>query len=343
MSTTPSTTTSSSPDDDAPNKPWYSRGGMHVNEVGMGINITVPLVVLAMKLEPEFLRLFLLAILVNITLAVTVFQMRTLFCVAVVPIYMTSMMLAASMKHHLFLAMAVLVIAIYKVAVPMSACLHRYSAHAAFKCGPCTRFAMGFIASSASQGGPIWWASQHRMHHKFCDGPRDPHSCSIDGTENAFAFFMTHNTVEEEFAPKHMEDKYMRILDTWSFLVSLIEMTLAYVAYGREGLFVSYTSSWICQTITLWFNVCNHPPNLPKKCKAVNSRAKPNLYYPPFWFLDLLYPLFGAIVQEENHADHHDHSTLAKRCWWDVAYWGFIKPLEIAGLVWDVKVFDKEE
>ena len=314
-----------------------------MNEVGMAVNIIVPIVILAMRLEAEWLHIFLAALITHYVLAVTAFGMRTLFCIVVVPTYMTSMLLAFSFDRHLLLIVVAILLAVYKVGIAMSACLHRYAAHSAFKCGPSTRFALGMIGCSANQGGPIWWASQHRLHHKFCDTPRDPHSCSVVGTEQAFAFFMVHRTVNEEFAPAHLEDKYMRILDTWSFLVVSMEIMLAYALFGREGLFVAYTAVWICQTITLWFNVCNHPPKTPYKCKAVNSRGKPDSYYPAFWFLDMLYPMFGALVQEEKHADHHDHSTLAKRCWWDMAYWGFIKPLEMAGLVWDVKVFDKDE
>ena len=169
--------------------------------------------------------------------------------------------------------------------------------------------------------------------------PRDPHSPIEMGVERAFGFFELHNAVDEEFAPKHNDTWYLRILDTWSFAVATVEMLLAYFFLGREGLFVSYTSMWICQTITLWFNIANHPPDAPgDTCKAANHKGNPTGWYPAFLLLDLLYPFFGVVVSEGNHQDHHDHSMLAKRDSTDCAYFSFIWPMEKLGLVWNVKV-----
>ena len=68
----------------------------------------------------------------------------------------------------------------------------------------------------ANQGGPIWWASQHRAHHKFCDGERDPHSAEQVGVVKAFVFFDRITNVNEEFAPRHLESLSIRVLDTFA-------------------------------------------------------------------------------------------------------------------------------
>jgi hypothetical protein len=41
---------------------------------------------------------------------------------------------------------------------------------------------------------------------------------------------------------------------------------------------------------------------------------------------------------EMEHKHHHDNAMLAKRSWYDPAYWLFVKPLVVVGLVWDVQV-----
>jgi len=169
------------------------------------------------------------------------------------------------------------------------------------------------------------------------------------GIEDAFSFFGIHLDVREMFAPKYLDSVLGRVLDTWSFLIVSSELYLCWVYFGTFGLFVSYTSGWLCQTVTLWFNIVNHPPgdvttstNIKDTCQAVNSKNpkvdKSVAYYAPFHLLTIIVPLFSVVVMEAEHEHHHDHSTLAKRSWYDTAYWGFIKPMEWMGLIYDVQV-----
>lgn len=53
---------------------------------------------------------------------------------------------------------------------------HRYFSHAAFKTSRPWRFVLACTTLLGMQFGPIWWSSKHRLHHKFCDSPADPHS-----------------------------------------------------------------------------------------------------------------------------------------------------------------------
>ena len=53
---------------------------------------------------------------------------------------------------------------------------HRYFAHRAFKTSRAFQFVLAWLGCSASQRGPIWWAAQHRHHHRASDTPEDLHS-----------------------------------------------------------------------------------------------------------------------------------------------------------------------
>jgi len=58
----------------------------------------------------------------------------------------------------------------------ISAGLHRYWSHRAFKAGPIFEtlsLYMGVIAGSLS---PLGWVAAHRMHHAYGDTAKDPHS-----------------------------------------------------------------------------------------------------------------------------------------------------------------------
>lgn len=332
-------------------KRWYNRGGIQgVSEIGMGLNVALTPILFVTCLAPSaelgpffagysFTQVFLSFLFFNVTSSFFVFGMRTLFCLVCVPVYMTSFIILATLDVPLipFIA-AILLSAAWRVAVCMSVCLHRYAAHAAFKCGPGVQLMLNLLGCGANQGGPIWWAAHHRCHHKYCEMPRDPHSALMVGTERAFSFFLELAAVDEEFVPFHNDNWYLRLVDTWCFGVVLAENLAAYYFFGKEGLYASYASCWICQTITLWFNVANHPESAPGKvCKASNVRGKPTQWYPAFQLLHLLHPMLGKFAGEIGHDDHHDHPMLALRDATDMGYYGFILPLKKMGLVWDVR------
>ena len=333
-------TSTTTPVDSGPDysRPWWCRGGMHVNMVGMIFTIAGPIVAMTRNIEKQNLQFYMSLLAISFATS-AIIGMRTLYCIVVVPSYMVSMSLALTLQYPPLVLLAALVLAIVKVGVCMSVCLHRYAAHAAFKCGYFTRLFVTAVGCLANQGGPIWWASQHRCHHKFCDIPRDPHSALLDGEEAAFAFFdfPSHQYVIEEFAPFHQDTKLIRIMDTWSFMFVGMEFLASYYLFGMNGLFISYTSAWFCQSITLWFNVANHPAEAVGNCKAANTRAKPQKAYLPWYLFHMLFPLFADAVGERNHQHHHDHSNLAKRSDKDLAYL-FVLGLESLGLVWNVRV-----
>src|SRR6476619_6374405 len=53
---------------------------------------------------------------------------------------------------------------------------HRYFSHRSFKTSRAVQFVFAFVGCMACQKGPLWWASHHREHHMYSDGPKDPHS-----------------------------------------------------------------------------------------------------------------------------------------------------------------------
>lgn len=329
--------------------PWWRRGGMKVaNDTGMGITVLLTpfcLYKLASN-APQIQTAFLIFLIGGILSAVTIHGMRGTFCVVAVPVYMASLVFCLNTSNPTLVLLAALMLAILKVGICMSVCLHRYAAHAAFKCSETTRFFIMLLGCSANQGGPIWWASQHRCHHKYCDVERDPHSQQVSGVERAFSFFQIHNEVNEEFAPKHCDTPLLRTMDTWSFAVLWMELLLAFYFGGTTGLFIQYTGSWLCQTMTLWFNLANHPlvenvnheVSKTTNCTAQDDKGPLMVYYPAFVLLNTLYPVFGLFVAERNHKHHHEHSNLAKRSNVDGAYYTFVLPLEKSGVIWDVKV-----
>jgi len=53
---------------------------------------------------------------------------------------------------------------------------HRYFAHRTYKMSRIPQFLMAFGGTTAVQKGPLWWASHHRIHHRYTDLDGDVHS-----------------------------------------------------------------------------------------------------------------------------------------------------------------------
>ena len=58
----------------------------------------------------------------------------------------------------------------------LTASYHLYFAHNSYKTSRPFRFILAFIAASAAQAGPLWWAAHHRYHHNHADTETDIHS-----------------------------------------------------------------------------------------------------------------------------------------------------------------------
>ena len=58
---------------------------------------------------------------------------------------------------------------------------HRYFSHKTFETNRIIQFIFAFLGASSAQRGPLWWASHHRVHHRYADTDKDPHSPKIKG------------------------------------------------------------------------------------------------------------------------------------------------------------------
>jgi stearoyl-CoA desaturase (delta-9 desaturase) len=62
--------------------------------------------------------------------------------------------------------------------------LHRYFAHRSYSTSRAFQFVLATLATTTGQEGVLWWAWQHRHHHRFSDQPEDFHS----PTQHGFAW-----------------------------------------------------------------------------------------------------------------------------------------------------------
>src|ERR1700760_1185206 len=74
-------------------------------------------------------------------------------------------------------------VVLYAIAinVGIGMCYHRLLTHRGYKTPKWVEYCLAVCGTLALEGGPIFWVSTHRVHHKHSDKPGDPHTPN-DGT-----------------------------------------------------------------------------------------------------------------------------------------------------------------
>jgi stearoyl-CoA desaturase (delta-9 desaturase) len=187
---------------------------------------------------------------------------------------------------------------------------HRYFAHRTFKTGRAFQLVLAVTAMSTAQRGVLWWASQHRTHHRFSDQPGDVHSPRLGG------FWWSH--VGWLLAGRHAETHWDRIKDfakypelrwlnrhdvliavAWGFVLYLLGGTTALV----WGHFVPLVLVW---HVTFLVNSLAHVLGSQRYTTSDDSRNNA--------VIALL--TFG----EGWHNNHHHYQRSARQgfYWWEV-------------------------
>jgi stearoyl-CoA desaturase (delta-9 desaturase) len=63
----------------------------------------------------------------------------------------------------------------------LSAAYHRYFSHRAYKTSRVFQFILAVLGQTCTQKDALWWAANHRRHHRHSDGPEDIHSPRVHG------------------------------------------------------------------------------------------------------------------------------------------------------------------
>jgi stearoyl-CoA desaturase (delta-9 desaturase) len=206
---------------------------------------------------------------------------------------------------------------------------HRYFSHRSFKTSRWFQLVLAFFAQTALQRGVLWWAGNHRHHHRHADTPEDIHSPRR-------GFWWSHlgwNTASAADATKLGEVRdlarfpELRALDRLKHLPALVLAVALFAIGGSHALVWGFLVS----TVLLWHGTF-----------AINSLAHVigNRRYDTgddsrnHWALALV------TLGEGWHNNHHHYMTSARQgfYWWevDVTYY-LLRALQAVGLIWDVR------
>jgi stearoyl-CoA desaturase (delta-9 desaturase) len=207
---------------------------------------------------------------------------------------------------------------------------HRYFAHRSYRMSRPMQFLMAFGGTTAAQKGPLWWAGNHRDHHRFADTDQDTHSplkgflwshvgwilCdrygSVDYDEKISDF--------ARYPELRFVDKY-NLIGPWALAIG------CYLLAGWAGLIVGFFWS----TVLLWHatftvNSLAHVVGWRRYATSDTSRNS------------MLIALYTG--GEGWHNNHHYRPSSARQgfYWWEVdtSYYA-LRALNLVGLVHDLR------
>ena len=207
---------------------------------------------------------------------------------------------------------------------------HRYFAHRTFKTGRVFQAVLAFLGGTCAQRGALWWASNHREHHRHSDGPDDLHSPRIRGllwSHLGWVLSKRFEATRLEQVPDFAKYPELRWLDRHHFAPSWVLLgTLLLVGGLPAAVWGSFVSTVVLWHGTFTINSLAHAWGARRYATGDDSRNNAVLAV--------------LTLGEGWHNNHHHYpgSATLGFFWWeiDVTYW-VLKALAATGLIWDLR------
>jgi stearoyl-CoA desaturase (delta-9 desaturase) len=206
---------------------------------------------------------------------------------------------------------------------------HRYFSHRSYKTGRVFQFVLALFGTLAVQKGVLWWAANHRVHHKYSDQEGDVHSPVRNGFWwSHVGWILAADWEETQFdrIPDLAKHPELRWLNEHYLVPPVALAVLLFLIGGLPwlvwGFFISTTCLWHA---TFTINSLSHVYGSRRYETADASRN--NLW------LALL------TMGEGWHNNHHRYMNSVRQgfFWWEVdASYYILLALERVGLVWDL-------
>lgn len=207
----------------------------------------------------------------------------------------------------------------------VTAGFHRYFSHRTYRLNRFWQFAMAFLAMTAAQKGVLWWAANHRHHHKYSDQPEDIHSPVQRGFWWSHIGWILAESKGTDYSRIGDLTKYpeLRWLDRNQYVPTMLYGVALALVFGPIGLFYGYFLS----TVLLWhgtFSINSVMHVFGKRVFDTADDSRNSM-------------IFALVTMGEGwHNNHHHHPGSAAQGfrWWqlDFSYYALLV-LEKIGIV----------
>ncbi|CAA9891470.1 Fatty-acid desaturase [Candidatus Methylobacter favarea] len=224
----------------------------------------------------------------------------------------------------------------------ITAFYHRYFSHKAFKTSRFCQFLFALLGATATQRGPIWWASHHRRHHIYSDQEKDTHSPRKGFLWSHMGWFLClkNFAIRTQSVRDLLKFPELRWLDRFDITIPILYATALWglgkwleVSFpelntsGWQMLIWGYfISSVVLIHCTLLVNSLAHVWGSRRYITNDDSRNN--------GFIALL------TLGEGWHNNHHHYPVSARQgfFWWeiDITYY-LLRLMALFGLIWDLQ------
>lgn len=183
--------------------------------------------------------------------------------------------------------------------------LHRYFSHHSFRCKKWVEYTLAIFGTLNWQHGPITWAMYHRAHHRFNEGPGDPHSASNGFLWSHFLwlFYLSPNGFRKNFVSIRdlSSDRFLCWIDRHHTSFNIAAIVAFYFATGDLGL-----TLWVfpARIVAVWHStwlINSYIHSAKFKPQKQDVRLIKNS-----WLLSIL--MYG----DGWHRNHHHHPALPR-------------------------------
>lgn len=207
---------------------------------------------------------------------------------------------------------------------------HRYLSHRAYKTSRLGQFAIAFLGCTSIQKGPLWWAANHRLHHKHSDGPDDIHSPVRRGfwwSHVGWILSVEHDKTRWEQIPDLAKFPELRWLNRFHLMPVVLYGALIFAIGGAEA----FAWGFLLSTVLLWhgtFSINSLAHVWGAKRYETGDGSRNN-----FW-------LALITLGEGWHNNHHRFMSSARQgfFWWELdGSYLVLRALRRLGGVWDLR------
>ncbi len=192
----------------------------------------------------------------------------------------------------------------------ITAGFHRYFSHRAYKLSRVPQFLLALLGQTSAQKGVLWWASNHRHHHKYSDTPEDIHSPLQDGfwwSHIGWILSGRYDETDLTRVPDLAKYPELRWLDRNQYAATMVYAVLTWVLFGWTGLVWGYFVS----TVFLWhgtFTINSLMHVIGRRVFPTTDTSRNSMF-------------FALITMGEGwHNNHHFYPSSAAQGfrWWQV-------------------------
>jgi len=184
---------------------------------------------------------------------------------------------------------------------------HRYYAHKSFEFKhPPLKWILSYFAMMGGQGSPMIWTATHRMHHRYADTEKDPHS-PTHGFLRSF-LVPTFEPWDLRMVASMSRDKRQVMLQNYYFLIILVSWFISYLI-GLPQVIQGTALAFLCTNVGNYLGHMIGYKNFETKSLDTNH-----------WFVALIF--FGDGWHNNHHHNPSRFTTQVK--WWEFDIAGFV-------------------